>query len=399
VNKLMTLVLVIVVIMGIALAGCTQPETPSAETPSAETPSAETPSAETPSTGIPAEPEGFPQPNPLWGLGFKPDGTPYNFVFASADVTNPYWKICNVTFLKICDMAGAETESYNANWDLDTQISTIEDMIERNVDAIGLYPVDSAGCSPAVSMAERAGIPVFCVDVPVESEELTFVCTYDQYSKGKIAGEIMTDVADELGKELNVLELWCPMSLSVCADRSNGFNDVVGPHPLVTVVQSVPTKAQDELAMNTITEVLPANPEINAIYLNGGMYDGTISALKELDRYYPIGNPEHVVWVAQDTHPSAAEALRDSYLDGVGINDPWALADASGKACLTYVCLQESIPNEIILPMERVTPENLDISPYGGEMRWGPMLVANPDVETWPLLDMAQYGMPTPSFE
>jgi len=83
-----------------------------------------------------------------------------------------------------------------------------------------------------------------------------------------------------------------------CSLRSVAFNEVVAGHPLITVTQGPPTEARDELAMNAIMDAFPTHPELNAIYLNGGMFDGTIQALKALDRYYPIGDPRHVVWVA-----------------------------------------------------------------------------------------------------
>jgi len=348
--------------------------------------------------GIPAEPGGFPQPNPYWGLGFKPDGSPYKFVYVSADLDNDYWVIAN----KVCDSqlrrAGAEVTSHDASWNLERQVAIVEDVIQQRPDAILLYAIDTAGTGPVVDKAGQAGIPVFSVDIPTDSDYVTMLASYDQYQKGKLCGERMVEIAETMGKHLYVHHILCPQSFEVCVLRADGFNDAVEDSPLVSQPITSAGEALDELAMNAILDTFPSHPEINAVYIEGAMYDGTKMALKELGRWYPIGNPEHVVWVAQDETPTACESLRTSYLDGCGINSCWALGDLTAKGVLWNVCLGQSIPKEILLPAAMVTPENLDISPYGEPMRWGDMLMDVPDISTWPILDMEKYGMSVPYF-
>jgi len=372
-----------VIVASVVLAGCAKAPAPAPAPAPA---------------GIPAEPAGFPQPNPYWGLGFKPDGSPYKFVYVSADLALEVWVIDN----KVCEtqlrMAGAEVTSYNPRWNLERQVAIIEDVIQQHPDAIILYAVDTYGIGPVVDKAVQAGIPVFAVDILVDSDYLTMTATYDQYDMGYTVGEYFMDIAKKRDKHLAVLELLCPMSFEICVMRSEGFNDAVKDSPLVSVEIQSPSEANDELQMNAILDALPAHPDINAIYQDGGGPDGTIRALKQLGRWYPIGNPKHVVLNIGDATALTSDAIRTTYCDGSGLNSPWAMADITAKGVLWNICLGQSVPKEIVLPADMVTPENVDISPYGGPMRYGDMLEAVPDITTWPILDMEKYGMPTPHF-
>ena len=106
-----------------------------------------------------------------------------------------------------------------------------------------------------------------------------------------------------------------------------------------------------------------------------------------------------MVYCGQDAFPTAIDDMRDGYMDGLGLNSPWALGDLTAKACLTHVCLSKPVPELLEPPMVAITPDTVNISPYGASMRWGDMLTQNPDPSTWQILDMEQYGMPTPSYK
>jgi len=373
--------LMVVMVASVVLVGC-------AKAPGASQPA-----------GIPDEPAGaYPQPNPYWGLGYKPDGTQYQFAALAAHLKEE-WQMTSAT---VCanglKMSGADVDFHNANFVLDEQIAQIEAAIEKNVDAITINPVDSAGTAPAIDKCGQAGIPVFTLGVTSSSSYVTCNVAYDYAKQAASMGDVIVAQAEELGKHLYVYELWCPMSYSVCVDRSNAFNEAVKDNPLITVTQGPPCEALDDLAMNAIMDAFPAHPELNAICLEGGMYAGTKEALKALNRWYPVGNPDHVVWTGCDGFPVAVEASRDGYIDGIGLNSPWAVGDTAAKLVLNHVCLGESVPEKLWLPEEPVTPKNVGTSPYGGPMRWGFMLTEEPDLSKWPLLDMTKYGIETPTY-
>jgi len=223
-KKFVILLVTVLMVAGIVFAGCAAPAPAPAPTPTPEPTPTPAPTPEPtpeptppPAFEVPPEPAGFPQPNPLWGLGFKPDGTQYNFPVLQNDLTVDYWMVAGKTAHKILTMAGAHSDFYDASWGVETQVAQMEDVIEKGVDAIYLYPTDTAGTHPVVDAAGAAGIPVFNCDVSSESDNTVSLSTYDQSKKGAIAGEMMIEVAERMDEHLYVYELWCPMGRPMLA--------------------------------------------------------------------------------------------------------------------------------------------------------------------------------------
>jgi ribose transport system substrate-binding protein len=403
-KKFIIPLLTIAVVFTVVFAGCVPaaaPEvTPPPVTPPPVTPPPVTPPVTPPPAGptIPSEPPGFPQPNPYWGLGFKPDGTAYQFAVMPITLGVPYYKVISDVLETQLKMSGAEVDVFNADWVLDTQIAQIEDLITRGADAIAIVAVDPSGVVPAVDKATQAGIAVFANEVEMRSENVISTCVADNYVKGQLAGQAMVNAAEAMNKKLYVYELWCPMEFEICQDRTKGFHAVVDGNPLIEVVPG-PATYWDEEVISALTDAFPAHPELNALYVNAVGDDATVTSLKTLNRYYPIGNPGHVVCVLQDGSPTVLEQLRLGYFDGAPSNSPWAGSDITAKVLLTYVCLGQPVPKKVVKPVEIITPENVGISPFGAPMRWGDMLGAEPDITQWPILDMAPYGITTPTYK
>jgi len=194
--------------------------------------------------------------------------------------------------------------------------------------------------------------------------------------------------------------------------RTTAFNDVINEYmesdgdPPITVTQ-VQGESLEDVTLTAIMDAFPARPELNAIYIDNCMYEGSGMAMKNLGRYYPVGHPEHIVWIGQDDTPAALAALRENTIDAVAVNSPWAIGDACGKAVLNYVVLGKPLPGEatpygkdLYFGMEEpLTPETVEISPYGGPCRWGDMFAKVADPAGWPILDLTEWGMPTPTYQ
>jgi len=385
--------LMTVAVVAALLLGCV-PGAPQAPTAPTEPAGPERPTGW---ESIPTEPAGFPQPNPYWGLGFKPDGTPYEFSVVICGLLDEAWTSWYYVVITQLQMSGANVSPKSADANLGQQVAIMEDLIEKGTDGIVLMTCDEPGITPVASQVAEAGIPLIAIDTPNGGYETVF-CGCDNYYNGVVGGEVMVEIAERMNTQLNVLELWCPMGFPFCTLGSQGFNDIVAESPLVTVVQQAACEAVDEQAMNTIMDAFPAKPDLNAIYTVGGMNYGTIQALKAIDRYVPIGDPKHIVWCGECGLPSGLEAVRDKIMDGGFAYDWWAAGDAAPKALMTLVCLGESVPEFINVGSEELTLENIDEAPYGEPMRGGDMVFYEEDRTLWPILDLSEIGLPTPTY-
>ena len=395
-NKLIVPVITVIVVISTILSGCAQPA-PAPEPAPAPAPAP----APSPTPQIPTEPAGkWPQPNPYWGLGFKPDGTEYQFAVEALGLGFSYWVVVAKSCQGYLQRSGANCELHDPNNTLDTQISQMEDSIAKNVDAIVLFATDSAGMAPVTDRAGEAGIPVFCFDIEVYSDAVVHRTTYDNADKGALGAQALVDAAERMNVDLNLYQVVSLVDIQSCASRQEGFEAAIAGNPLVASVIKSPVSDTPDDAMNAIADTLPAHPELNAIYLNCGDADSAKMGLTNLGRLHDLDHPDHVIVVVQDGFPSALAGLREDWVDGCPINSPWAIGDIVSKAVLTNICQGKTVPALVEIPLELITKANVDTSPYGGPMRWGDMIEANPDPTIWPILDTEQFsGIAIPSYK
>lgn len=332
-------------------------------------------------------------------MGFKPDGTPYHFAVLCNNQGQEFWLVITKVPQSYLERSGASVDYYDAATEVDAQIGQMENVIEGGVDGIVLYACDSRGLVPAVDRAGAAGIPVFTMDVPVLSDAVTVHVGRNNEGCGVFCAEWMEKEAQRLDKELIIFEQWCPMFLEVCSLRSIGFCAFADTSDWLTVVyqnDNIPPGSQESV-MNGVMDVLPSHPEINAIYADGGFSMGVTEGLRAIGRLYPIGDPEHVVFVLQDGYPETYEIWREEHsIDMLNQNSPYLQGDLIAKAVLSTVCLGEEVPPYIELPIEAVTDENLEMSLWGP--RWGILHGQESDFDQWPILEMSEF-LATPTYE
>jgi len=297
--------------------------------------------------------------------------------------------------------SGANSDLFDPDWSVELQTAMIEDSMERDVDGIVLFAVDSAAMAPAVDKAGEAGYPVFCFDVEVYSDYVVHRTTYNNPEKGAMGAQALIEAAEALDKELMVYQCVSLMTVESCVDRQAGFEAELAGNPLITLVPSPNFMTMEEIT-NGITDAFATHPEYDAVYINCGDADCAKVGLAASDRRLPIGDPDHVVLVVQDGFPAGLDGLREGWVDVCINNSPWCIGDTVAKAVLTNVCLGQSVPELVELPLALITKDNADVSDYGGPMRWGDMIRENEDATHWPILstyEVLGVGVPTPSYK
>ncbi|MBC7227414.1 MAG: sugar-binding protein, partial [Thermoflexales bacterium] len=143
--------------------------------------------------------------------------------------------------------------------DVAKQIETMEMYIAQGVTGIAVAPSDPAALEPVMKKAADAGIIVTTLDTPpVEgSVSLVYIGT-DNYSAGKMAGEVMKQLLPEGGKvgigrgsdtALNALQ------------RTQGFLDAIA-GTKIQALEPVNDKEDAARALELANSVLSANPDL-----------------------------------------------------------------------------------------------------------------------------------------
>ena len=152
----------------------------------------------------------------------EPAKETYTFAFLSNTLNNTFQSTMSDTFQRLCDENGYNYVFFDPDYDVNLQLSQMEDVANQQVDAVFLIPTDSAGVRLGLEAINSKGIPVLNVDTPVIDEDLELVETViatDAYQAGVLVGEAMAEKYPDGGK-IAILDL--PENES-CVDRVNGF--------------------------------------------------------------------------------------------------------------------------------------------------------------------------------
>lgn len=97
------------------------------------------------------------------------------------------------SFERIAKEAGCEVITQQANLDVNTQISQIENLVTQQVDVIVVGPVDNSSLGPVLTQANDAGIPVLAFVRQINDCPISAMLTYDFVSIGEAGSQYATE--------------------------------------------------------------------------------------------------------------------------------------------------------------------------------------------------------------
>lgn len=164
-----------------------------------------------------------------------------------------------------------------------TQVTQIEDLIAKKVDAIIVNPMDANAVVPALQKAKEAGIAVVLVDSTIaegnEDSYITYVGT-DNFNAAKIGAELLTE---KLGNSGKVIIVRGANGNSVGDARVDGFKAGIGDG--IEVVAEQPGDWSNDVAKQVTENMLQANPEVNGLFTASDvMVDGILQAMEDAKR-------------------------------------------------------------------------------------------------------------------
>ena len=193
------------------------------------------------------------------------------------------------------------------------QISDVEDLVARRVDAIFLAPKEFEGLAPALAAAKAAKIPIFLIDREARGaagqDYITFVGS-NFVEEGQRVGEW---VVKNTGGKAGVVILEGSAGASVALDRNKGFTEAIKNSPDIKILASQPadfTRARGQEVMQNLIQAHGKN--ITLVYThNDEMALGAIQALKSAGM-----NPgKDVIVVSVDGQKSALQAIQNGEMN------------------------------------------------------------------------------------
>lgn len=292
------------------------------------------------------------------------EGKTFTFGVSMPQLDNDGFKANLVGIRQFAEENGIELVVTDAKAMADAQMQQVEDLITKQVDAIVMCPVDSGALAAAVFKANEAGIPVVSFDRNILGGELTGLAESDNTQHGAKGADLMKAAAEKLGvnvSDLIVLELLGTQSSTAGLERHQGFSERAKELG-INIVASLPTEFKNDNAFNAVLDAFQANPNINAIFVpsDNACYSGVESALQQLGKLVPSGEPGHILITTVDGGPQGLAGIRNKYIDATAAQSKLIMSQEAMTLAFKAV-KGEPIEQSIIrIQPTPVTLENVD---------------------------------------
>lgn len=195
----------------------------------------------------------------------------YKVGFSNVWVGNTYGIQCVnelETFLKNNEKV-SEYYIYNADNDVNKQISDIEDLIAKDVDMLILQPISAESVAPVVEEAYEKGIVVVDCTSPLAdaTDEYNVSVVAKDYDFGYIGAKWL---CEQIGGEGNVICLDGMAGLSSAVLRMQGAQDAFAEYPNVKVIASEYANWDYATAKPIVENLLATYDDIDAVWSSGG---------------------------------------------------------------------------------------------------------------------------------
>lgn len=254
---------------------------------------------------------------------------------------------------------------------VETQVSQINDLITSACDVIAIYSADADGVVPAVQACNEAGIPVIAVDRGINGGEIFCTIASNNISDGRdVANYFGMKTAGQETGSVKVLHIIGNLSSTAQKERADGFRIGCESWGQLEIVNEVATDADADKIYNAVVDAFKTNPDIKGIFVPyDQLLSPVVSALKEIGKFYPLDDPNHVMLGAVDGATEQLEWLSD------GINDISVSLDFSGfgaeAAKAGYSFIQgESVLDSIMTKSIICTKDNIGYLEEKGVL-WG----------------------------
>ena len=179
------------------------------------------------------------------------------------------------------------------------QIEYMEELIEMDVDAIGLITNVEIGWENTMKKAKEAGIPIILINRTVNCADESLWTTYivnDWYGEGEMAGKWIIEnikAGKNVDEEIKVLEV----TGEYYSQYSNNYNESIKINQIkegfrkgieknekVRIVDTLPGGLSSEQSLDVVKEYLRKDKEVDIIFCQSDdMALGAINAIKAVD--------------------------------------------------------------------------------------------------------------------
>jgi ABC-type sugar transport system substrate-binding protein len=289
--------------------------------------------------------------------------------YSTYTLSNPFFAGMMKGFKDGAKQHGYKLITTNANGDPAQQVTDIQNMVSRGVDYVILTPADGKAIQPAIDAAKAENIPVISVPDRVETP-IDLTIAMDESDTGTNAGKyIVQAIEKKNGKpEGNIVHIEGISGIPSAEARKKGFRDVIAQYPGLKIVAAQDGGYDTDQSYKVMVDILQANPKIDAVFAtNDAEAIGVTAAEKSQGRYFPVGDPRHIILLGADGSKPAITDIRNGVMDATLSLNPIATAHLAVDS-VAKMEDGDNVDKEIIYPTQLITKDNIDsaeVKKYG----------------------------------
>jgi len=247
---------------------------------------------------------------------------------------------------------GVTVITVDAQGDGALQVTQIQQLITRKVDALIYIPAGATAAGVPVKAAKAAGIPVVAVDRnPPDAPGDTFIAT-DSVAAARMLGEHVIKLTGGKGA-IGVIQ--GQLGTTPELDRDQGFSEAIAKAPGLKVVAKLPstTWGQDE-GFKISQGMLQRDPKITVFF---GRADAL--ALGAVQAVRVAGLNHKIIVVGFDGDVAGLKAVKSGVLDATMTQRTQAMGRLSLDAALDLIA-GKKLPQQQLQPAALTTRDNVD---------------------------------------
>jgi ribose transport system substrate-binding protein len=261
-------------------------------------------------------------------------------------LANPFFVDLGEAMKREAAKHGMDVQVVSGDFDAARQRNQVADFIVRKVAAIVLSPCDSKGIGTAIAEANRAGIPVFTVDIASlgGGKVVSHVAT-DNLGGGRLAA---TALIEALGGKGKVAILDHPEIESVLM-RTRGFEEELARQKrekgvTIEVVAKLPGGGAKDKSFKATEDLLQSHADLAGIFaINDPSALGAVAALEK------AGRLSKVRVVGFDGMPEGKQAIRTGQIYADPVQFPDRIGTMTVQQIRKYLDGDDVKP-EILIP-------------------------------------------------
>jgi ribose transport system substrate-binding protein len=244
---------------------------------------------------------------------------------------------------------GAQLDVTSANFKLESQLSDVEDLLQKNVNAILLNPIDSKALANPVNDANSKNVGVFTVDIGVIGAKTTSHIASDNKEIGRMAARYINDQLHGKGK----IALIGDPTITSLMDRESGFKEELAKYPGIKLVANQGGAIERAKSLTSAENILQAHPDIDAFFgINESAAMGELGALQSAGLKKPF-------IIGVDSTPDLLNSIKNkTQITATIAQDPYQMGVTAVQEAIKHI-KGESVPSNIPVQIDLVTKDNV----------------------------------------